>query len=241
MRSTPDVALVIGNPMTFEEPEVLLLERSRPMMLVLAPHILPDLIDPGLADGECPIPRLPLESSGQPPRFVDPFRRVRLDQPDHLGDGAVRPKSRYNVKMIGHAADLEENAALGLDDPRDVLLQLIPKRWLDHRLPILGAEDDVVEEVRVGTGHRDGPAWCGDSRGYRPANRDAAPTELISHKQSLGHIDPERSRGSRLPGAHDFPGLATRATKMSPRWGWRFVHTRRSRVSRPGLYEVGPP
>ena len=37
------------------------------------------------------------------------------------------------------------------------------------------------------------------------------------------------------------PGLATRAILMSPRWGWRFPHTRRSRVSRPGLYEVGPP
>src|SRR3954471_22085666 len=37
------------------------------------------------------------------------------------------------------------------------------------------------------------------------------------------------------------PGLATRVTKMSPPRGWRFPHTRRSRVSRPGLYEVGPP
>src|SRR4051794_31955479 len=98
MRSTPDVALVIGNPMTFEEPEVLLLERSRPMMLVLVPHILPDLIDPGLADGECPVPRLPLESSGQAARFVDPFRRIGLDQPDHLRDRAVRPKSGYNME-----------------------------------------------------------------------------------------------------------------------------------------------
>ena len=51
--------------MTFEEPEVLLLERSRSMMLLLAPHIAPELLKLRLTDGECPVTHLPLEPFGE--------------------------------------------------------------------------------------------------------------------------------------------------------------------------------
>jgi hypothetical protein len=49
--------------------------------------------------------------------------------------------------MVGHTADVEQDAAFVVDDARDLLLELIPEGRPDERLSLLGAEDDVIEKI----------------------------------------------------------------------------------------------
>ena len=57
--------------------------------------------------------------------------------------------------MIRYASDLEEAAALAPDDPAHVLVKAFADVVGDQRTAFLGAEDEMVEEVREGVCHRE--------------------------------------------------------------------------------------
>ena len=57
--------------------------------------------------------------------FVRPFRRIRFDQSQHVGDGRRRLELRQNMDVIVDPADLELHAAFGANDAADVLVKFL--------------------------------------------------------------------------------------------------------------------
>jgi hypothetical protein len=57
--------------------------------------------------------------------------------------------------MVGHAADLNEAAPLAPDDAAHVLVEALADILCDQRAAVFGAEDEVIEEVGEGIGHRE--------------------------------------------------------------------------------------
>jgi hypothetical protein len=76
--------------------------------------------------------------------LIHPFRAVGLDPPDHLGDRDVGPEPYDQVYVIGHAADLQQNASLTAKDAADVGVQSLSSPVRDEGPSLLGAEDNVV-------------------------------------------------------------------------------------------------
>ena len=56
------------------------------------------------------------------------------------------------MEVFRHAVDLEKLPALTLDEATDLLIELLSPGGQDQRLPVLGAEDDVIDQSRAGVG-----------------------------------------------------------------------------------------
>src|SRR5207248_1142595 len=78
-RSVPEIALVVRDPMPLQECEELLLEGHPPMRLSLPGQICLDPIEVRIAHRERAVAGLPGEPGRGGKRFMDPPRRIRLD------------------------------------------------------------------------------------------------------------------------------------------------------------------
>jgi hypothetical protein len=57
------------------------------------------------------------------------------------------------MHMVGHPADLEQDAPFFAKDAAHVAMEAFAKRLTDERSAMFGAEDDVEEEVGEGVCH----------------------------------------------------------------------------------------
>jgi len=85
--------------------------------------------------------------------FVHPFRRLRLDPIQHLGNRSARRQFRQQVNMIGHSANLQQRALLAANDFADVSIQIASQRRGNERESVLRTEDEMIEQVGVRSGH----------------------------------------------------------------------------------------
>jgi hypothetical protein len=102
------------------------------------------------------------------------------------------------MHMIRHAIDRHARSANATHYTRDVFLQFIFDRGRDQILTMLGAKDDVIEELRVSPGHAftPEPQKMSPLRGFaNPSNllRGFAPTAKLSRRyaaKSKKNFDP---------------------------------------------------
>src|SRR3989442_5035667 len=69
-------------------------------MLFLISDVTHDLGHVGLADTECAVSRLPLESATQSAALVHPSGGIRLDNPDRVGEGQSRREPQQQVNIV---------------------------------------------------------------------------------------------------------------------------------------------
>ena len=59
--------------------------------------------------------------------------------------------------MIGDAPGGQQATPMVFQDAAEVLVEPIPDRFADQRLPVLGAEDEVIVQAGVRRGHGGAP------------------------------------------------------------------------------------
>ena len=64
--------------------------------------------------------------------------------------------------MVGHTADLEQDAPFFAKDAAHVSIEAFAKRLTDERSAMFGAEDDVEEEIGEGVCHGGGDCATGE-------------------------------------------------------------------------------
>jgi hypothetical protein len=106
--------------MTFQERAELLLERHRTMVLGLPIEIDFDLVQVRITDGERAVARLPRKSGPIGVGLVNPFRGIRLDQAEGVGQRDLARQRGEQMNVIEHAAGGDERAPFGAEDAADV-------------------------------------------------------------------------------------------------------------------------
>src|SRR5215217_6559806 len=79
--------------------------------------------------------------------LMNPFRRVRFDNPNRLWDRHGRSQVRKDVNVIIDAADNNRLAIGFMNDAADVGMESEAKVFVDDWLAVLCAEDNVVDKV----------------------------------------------------------------------------------------------
>src|SRR2546425_3127119 len=122
-------------------------------MLFLISDVTHDLGHVGLADTECAVSRLPLESATQSAALVHPSGGIRLDNPDRVGEGQSRREPQQQVNMVCRSISSQQFASQFPHDAADVSQQIGFEFVVNEGEPTFGAEHDVEDEVREGLGH----------------------------------------------------------------------------------------
>jgi len=105
-----------------------------------------------MADAECSVAGLPIET-GKPPFGMHLGRRIGFYQPRYVRRRHCRRQRAEQVHVVGSRVRSPERTANLAHDSAQVGEQIVMKRGGDKRLTVLGAKDNVREEVRVGVGH----------------------------------------------------------------------------------------
>src|SRR4051812_3064684 len=111
-----------------------------------------------LADRERAVSGLPGEVPGLR-LLVDPPGGVGLDPAGHFGNGGVRLEPSEEVNVIRHTAGGEQRSTLVPYDTAKVGVEPVLETFGEQGGAILGAEDEVKEQI--GKGARHGlSCWC---------------------------------------------------------------------------------
>src|SRR3954468_21787542 len=152
--SPQQIPLVVRNPILLEQRDQLVLEGHLFVVLLLIADVASDLVHERLAHGKNAVPHLPLESLHAAWPLVDPSRGVSLDLLDHHGDRDVRLEFGEEVDVVGHPADLQQDAALSPDDAAYVFVERLSEVAVNQRDTVFGRIDDVIEQVGESCGHK---------------------------------------------------------------------------------------
>jgi hypothetical protein len=150
--SFPQILQIGLDPMLFQEQQEFILKRHFAMMAFLILDIFDDNIQCGFADGKRGIAALPLEEAIT--FLMPPMRRVRFDIANDVGDGMLGRISQNEMDMIGHASNRMNEASSFLQNANDVRVKISLPDIFDQGFAILGAEDDVSDELGVRSTHR---------------------------------------------------------------------------------------
>ena len=99
------------------------------------------------------VPVLPPKPRAVRKRLMDPTRRTALEALEQLRQGLVGAPTHQQVNMIGHAANPIKVSPFPAHDAAHVFKQTLPNDICDQRRALLGAEDDMKPEARVGVRH----------------------------------------------------------------------------------------
>lgn len=124
-----------------------ILERATLVMVALPEDVCRDIILRGLAYAEDRVSRLPREIPAE--RLLDPDRAPALDVAHEVGHRGIGPPANEHVQVIGHAADRVADALFAAHRAAEILVQARLDPGRDELAAILGAEDDVQEDVSV--------------------------------------------------------------------------------------------
>jgi hypothetical protein len=133
--------------MLVQEIPKFVLEPPHAVVRLLVSDVIPKGIQLRSAHRKRPIARLPREPARFAMVVVHPFRRVCLVEAHHVGDRSIRFEFGNQVKVIGHTADAEQDAAFVAGDSGHVFLKLIAEFFSDERFAIFGAKDDVEQQI----------------------------------------------------------------------------------------------
>jgi hypothetical protein len=136
---------------SLQEILIFLLERLLAVMLFVTLHVFANRRELRQADAKGCVPTLPFESSGVMSLFIDPLRRVCLGQANDVRNGYIGRDANKQMDVIGHTADGVEHTLLAAKNSADVGVENVAQLGCDQRLPVLGAEDDAVDQLRVGS------------------------------------------------------------------------------------------
>src|SRR3990170_3722831 len=129
------------------------------MVSLLAADVFPDAFHLRRAHGKCRITVLPSECRAIRLRFAQPFGRVCLNGAESIGDRNLRWNDGENMDVVGCAVDFNARALNVADDSADVLVEFVLDRRADEWLAVLRAEDDVVVQLGISSGHKY-PSTC---------------------------------------------------------------------------------
>jgi hypothetical protein len=97
----PQVPLVIGDTVLFQQRQKLLLKRHLPVVRLLVPDVLDDLFQLRNADTECAILYLPSKEPVLWKSVMHPFRRAALDELQRLAIERVEGRARRMCTWSG--------------------------------------------------------------------------------------------------------------------------------------------
>ena len=85
--------------------------------------------------------------------LMHPFRRIRFDQTQHVGDGDRRLEIGQQMNVIFDPANLQQSTALLSRYSCYVAVEFLLEFLSDQALSIFRAEQDVIEEIRIRCRH----------------------------------------------------------------------------------------
>ena len=133
---------------SFQNSDVLFLERSFAMMVFLIPDVFLDDAHLRITDRKSSVALLPFEMCAEQSFFVHPCRRTPFDLLDHVGYGDRRWKMGKNMDVIGNASDLNHVTVFLTNDSTDVFVQPILAFVGDERPAIFCPEHNVIDQFR---------------------------------------------------------------------------------------------
>jgi hypothetical protein len=104
-------------------------------------------------------------------RLAEPQAGVGLDRSNRIGHRDLCWKAGEKVNVVGHASDLEKATSLLLNDASHVVVETCLDLACNQGGAVLGAENDVVDELRIRVPHG-GPIQ--DKLGAKPKIRHKA-------------------------------------------------------------------
>src|SRR5688572_26881295 len=123
------------------------------MMNFLIGDILSNAAYLRCAHRECTITVLPREIAGIGKNVVHPAGRICLEVAENIRYRLIGPEFYEYVNMIFNAIYRQQNAAEAANDPADVFVKPVLSVGRDHRGSVLCREDNVINEVCIGSGH----------------------------------------------------------------------------------------
>jgi hypothetical protein len=96
------------------------------------------------------VPLLPVRKAFEHRVLLDLERRASLDVLDEIrqADGGV--EAAKDVKVVFHTIDTVEMAVAVLDDAPNIAQEVFATVHLEARLAVVGGEDDVITNLRMG-------------------------------------------------------------------------------------------
>ena len=122
-------------------------------MRFLVIHVVHEIIELAVTDRKSSVTSLPKEVLVIGPLGFDPSRRCLFDflQQLRLADGSCQPGG--NVNMIGCAANALGLAPAIAADGCQIGVHSRSNGWIQPRAAVLGAEDDVEDDLAERLGH----------------------------------------------------------------------------------------
>jgi hypothetical protein len=164
LSSVPEVLWFVINFVFFEKDNELRLECQLPVMFGLIGDVFFDFGHNRATHRKCAVTSLPMEFTIS--CLMPPQGRIRFDITDQIGHGQTRRVFQQHMHVIGHPAHRQQDAASIIQYPTNVGIQVRCPGWLNQRLTVFGAENDMREKIRQGGWHRRplrGGSWdrCG--------------------------------------------------------------------------------
>ena len=120
-------------------------------------HLVPDVVNHPLElrvrilkGAEALLPR---EPSWHPPLLVDVVGGARLDVPDQIRQGDIRPQTNQDMCVVRHAVDGNELLTLPADDAGHVLLKFLFAFRANQALPSLHSEHNLNVDLSISICH----------------------------------------------------------------------------------------
>ena len=151
--SVPDISFVILNGVFFQEATVFVLEGNLAMMFLLVGDVTDDGGLVARADGKRAVTRLPVEATEPGELFVNPLGGTGFDFLDQIGYGDGARQREKQMDVVGHGIGGEEITTAAPDDAANVAMKLVPPEIIEQRRAVLGAENQVNENIGEGLRH----------------------------------------------------------------------------------------
>jgi hypothetical protein len=114
---------------------------------------------------------------------MDPARGIGFDGPEQIRQADHRLQTDQEMHVVRHASDPQKGASFIPNDPGYIRIKIIPEPRMDESLSILGAEDEVIQELAERMGHD-------RLRGDSPSRARTIPrSPSIRRKNQLGSLN----------------------------------------------------
>ncbi len=120
-------------------------------MLLLIFDVFDEVVFGAKGVGESAVPILPAAEIGEQPRVFDVVIAGEFDVFDERGKRNRRVEVGDDVEVVFNAVDAVQVAILVFQNAPDVFEQLRTALLLQRAFPALGAEDDLIKDLSVGT------------------------------------------------------------------------------------------
>jgi hypothetical protein len=114
---------------------------------------------------------------------------MRLDLPQHVGNGSRWTQTDKHMQMIGYAINFEQISLFTANDPAHVRVETGPHAWINQRPTFLRAENEMIEQIAIG-------AW----QSWSPAIKSVAPMGLYTVCRIMVPTGSRRWQKTAAPG-----------------------------------------